>query len=645
VQRPTSLSERPAFLRASDARLLFFGGKGGVGKTTCAAATALHLAARFPDERFLAVSVDPAHSLRDSFDGLPPPANLALVEINSRECLDKFKAAHAQHLRQIAVRGTFLDEDDIAQLLDLSMPGLDEVMAFEAIAALVKTRAYSRIIVDTAPTGHALRFLGLPGVLREWFGAIDAMLAKYHYMAKLYRGFHRNDETDLFLEGFRELTERLADLLRDPERCLFVPVMLAEPLSLCETRRLVDRLEKMRVPVRDILVNCLHPAAGECPACRGVRYQQRVMLERIGREFQRYAVWEIPLHGAETQGAGLSGFWDRACPFSPVVEAPRPTRLLSPRVEHAPDLPGPEVALVLFAGKGGVGKTTLASATALRLAEAYADREVVLVSMDPAHSLSDCLGMRVGPQGTPIARGLTAMEIDAEAEFQELKKRYADEVAGFFDRLLSGQETVDLEFEREAVERVLDLSPPGLDELMAIARVVAPLEAGDRRTIVLDAAPTGHLVRLLELPGLVHEWLGVMIGLLLKYKKLFWLPSISESLLVISRRIRMLRSLLTNPVKGQLYAVSIPTAMAFEETRDLIAACRRAGIHVPVLFLNQATPDSRCAVCSGLFQAESGVRARFHEEFRGVRQCVVVRCGELQGPDRLAELGQALYRR
>jgi len=97
------------------------------------------------------------------------------------------------------------------------------------------------------------------------------MLAKHHYMAKLYRGSYRCDDTDLFLERLRESTDRLASVLGAPGRCLFVPVMLAEPLSVNETGRLVRRLEQRGVPVTDILVNRLYPLEDRCPTCRDHR--------------------------------------------------------------------------------------------------------------------------------------------------------------------------------------------------------------------------------------------------------------------------------------------------------------------------------------------------------------------------------------
>jgi len=633
----------PHFLGTPGLELLLFGGKGGTGKSTCAAATALFLATRAPAETFLVVSIDPAHSLRDSFAGDPLPPNLKLLEIDAGECFRKFKETYSRHLGQIALRGTFLDAGDVGQLLELSIPGLDEVMAFDEISLLLERHAYCRIIVDTAPTGHTLRFLELPQMLRKWLGVLDAMLAKHRYLAKLYRGSYRRDETDLFLWRLQESFERLASVLGDPARCLFVPVMLAEPLSVSETQRLVGRLERMQIPVREIVVNQIYPSGGECPVCRGVRGQQAVELHQLRREFSRYTLWQILVQGAEVRGVGrLTEFWNEVRAIEePVGESP--LHPLAPRVERPAALPGPETCLLVFAGKGGVGKTTLASATALRLAEAYPDKNLLLVSTDPACSLSDCLDVRLGPGGTRVYGRLTAMQIDAEAEFAELKKQYAEEVAEFFDRLLSGQTVVDLEFEREVMERILDLSPPGLDELMAIARVVALLGSGGDNILVLDTAPTGHLVRLLELPGLVQDWLRVMFGLFLKHKHVFWLPRTSDFLVNMSKKMKVLLALLANPRRARLHAVSISTEMALEETRDLLGACRRVGIGVPLLFLNLATPPGQCPLCSDRFRAESEIRREFQAAFTDVHQCVVYWCGERRGLERLTELGRVLY--
>jgi len=103
----------PPFLAPGQSqRLLLFGGKGGVGKTTCSAAAALHLAPKSPERSFLLVSTDPAHSLNNSLAGAQIPANLKVLELNAQQCLAAFKNEHREKLREIAARGTFLDDDD-----------------------------------------------------------------------------------------------------------------------------------------------------------------------------------------------------------------------------------------------------------------------------------------------------------------------------------------------------------------------------------------------------------------------------------------------------------------------------------------------------------------------------------------------------
>src|SRR3989304_745553 len=109
----------PAFLRDCAPRLLLFGGKGGVGTTTCATATALTLAGRWPESSYVLVSTDPAHSLADSLAGSPLPPNLPLVELDAGQRLAAFKSAPGRTLKEIAARGTFLAADDISRFLDL----------------------------------------------------------------------------------------------------------------------------------------------------------------------------------------------------------------------------------------------------------------------------------------------------------------------------------------------------------------------------------------------------------------------------------------------------------------------------------------------------------------------------------------------
>jgi arsenite-transporting ATPase len=630
----------PAFLSTGALRLVLFGGKGGVGKTTCAAATALMLANRHPDSSYLLVSTDPAHSLADSLAGSALPPNLTVTELHTQECLAAFKSAHGAKLKEIASRGTFLDDDDIHQLLNLSLPGLDELMAFLEIARWIEEDRHACIVVDTAPWGHTLRLLEMPELIRKWLEALDALLAKHRYMKKLYRGGYRRDELDEFLLDLATSVDRMKKILSDPVRCRFVPVTLAERLSVSETVALVADLERLKIPVTALVINRLYPDLS-CPVCADGRARQLREVARIHDELSGYSIWGLPLFPDEVRGRDrLEAIWTRTAevPRGPdgsgrLADAP-------PRVENAPPLPSPELTLLIFAGKGGVGKTTLACATALRLAGERSERQVLLFSTDPAHSLSACLGQPIGSEPTRLSPGLTAMEIDAQAELDTLKRRYATELERTLASLLPN---LDLTFDREVMERILDLSPPGLDEVMAVSRVMEFLAGGTYHVFILDGAPTGHLIRLLEMPELIDRWLKVFFGLFLKYRNVFRLPEVSERLVKLSKDLKRFRALLTDPRRASLYAVTIPTEMAYEETSDLLSACDRMKVSAPVIFINLATPDGGCPMCSALRRTESRVEAKFHMAFPGTHQALVYRCGEPRRPERLRGLGRVLH--
>ena len=199
----------PSFLANPCLELLMFGGKGGVGKTTSAVASAIHIAEAYPEKKILLASIDPAHSLQDSLSGFEGLDNLITLEINAEKSLEKFKDKHEKTLRTIADRGTFLDNEDISNFLSLSMPGLDEVMGMIDVIEFLKSSSYDMVVLDTAPTGHTLRFLGLPDVIRKWLKALDSMLAKHRYMKMLYARKYKKDEVDNFLHLYPKMVKGL----------------------------------------------------------------------------------------------------------------------------------------------------------------------------------------------------------------------------------------------------------------------------------------------------------------------------------------------------------------------------------------------------------------------------------------------------
>ena len=244
--------------------------------------------------------------------------------------------------------------------------------------------------------------------------------------------------------------------------------------------------------------------------------------------------------------------------------------------------------------------------------------------------------MPLGPQPQQAAPGLWAMEMDATADFVALKNQYRKELAQFLSRLMPN---LDLTFDREVMERIMDLSPPGIDELMALAAVMDFLTPEGYDLLVLDAAPTGHLIRLLELPEIIEGWLKAFFSLFLKYRKIFRLPGISQRLVRLSKDLKRLRAILRDPSQAALYAASILTEMSFAETTDLVAACGRLEIPVPCLFLNMATPDGPDPLCGSLFQRESAVREKFALTFPGISRPVVYRQSDPRGIENLDALG------
>ena len=621
-------------------QLLIFGGKGGVGKTTSAAAAALHRARRSPGSSLLLVSTDPAHSLADSLAELPRPENLQVLELDAQAYLLDFKTKHGDKLREIAARGTFLDSQEINRFLELSLPGLDELMAFLEISAWVEERRYDCIIVDTAPSGHTLRLLSMPEFLRNWLAMLDTLLAKHRYMRWVFAHTEQADGPDVFLQDLAASVKGMEEILQDPARCLFVPVMLAERMSLRETILIITEAQRLGIPVNDVVVNKLYPE-NNCPLCGEQRFLQAAQLRELRAQdcLRASTIWGLPRYAEEVRGrVALDSFWEAAR----LIEAPPTVAECGPslriQVGEAPQRLAPRASLFIFAGKGGVGKTTLACATAVHLAEHRSGENVLLVSTGPAHSLSSCLAMSIGAQPKRVLPHLTALEIDSVSEFEALKRQYAGDVENFLESVSAN---FDLTFDREVLERILDLSPPGLDEVMGLARVMALLAAGESDILILDSAATGHLIRWLELPQIIDQWIKAFFDLLLRYRGVFRLKQFSQELVRLSKNLKRLRQLLNDPAGCALYAVSIPTEMALAETRDLLAACRRLHIKVAGIFINLLTPSTGCPLCSALNRREMEICEKFKQECPG-HLTTIYRHAELHGLPRLRELGRAI---
>lgn len=281
-------------------RLVLFGGKGGVGKTTLATAAAIRLADA--GWRTLLLSSDPAHSLRDALEQEVGPevravegvANLRAVEISAERLFVKFKEEHGAEIKGILETGTYLDEGDIDELFSLSIPGLDEVMAFVELVELMERGEHEFYLLDTAPTGHSLRLLLLPELLDEWIRALARVRYKYRYVVSRLARREIHEPADDFLFGMKRTVREIQRLLRDPARCEFVVVATPEAMVIAETRRLVEELGRLQIPVRHLVVNrVVSLEHGGCPFCRERWEEQRGSLQECEEGFPQLTILRL----------------------------------------------------------------------------------------------------------------------------------------------------------------------------------------------------------------------------------------------------------------------------------------------------------------------------------------------------------------
>ena len=652
----SSRTEAPSFLANRELEFVFFGGKGGVGKTTSAATSALYLARQRPEERMLIVSVDPAHSLGDSFDQtigdevvlIKGADNLFGLELDSQKALARFREKNNPVIATIADRGTMFDREDIQDFLDLTLPGMDELMAIVELIELSKAHEYSVIVVDTAPAGHTIRMLETPARMKSWVKTLDMMMDKYRYIFSTFAGRYRRDECDQFIEDLDEDVATVERLLRDARRTEFVLVTTPEEMAIDASARLLSTLRKQRIPVRDLIVNRVQQE-GSCGLCLRRQAEQAQPLEEIEEKFADLERWPVPRLPHQVRGVDqLADFADL------IMGAPRRITRgqgggLGATASEMPPLTGlslPSARLILIGGKGGVGKTTVAAGTAVRLASQHPERRILLLSINPAHSVSDSLDQQIGAEVTRVEGydNLYAQEIDAPELLDEFIEEQRAAIDELFDGFMRGG-TARVAFEQEIMDQMLETAPPGLDEMMALLEIMKLIEAGAFDVFVIDTAATGHLIRFLQVPELAQEWFKTAARLLLKYRGVVRLGAVGRLVVKYARGTRMVRQRLVDPAETEFIVVTIPEAMGVAESDRLIEGLEELRIPCRQILINLVTPPTDCPFC----------RAKRTEERRYIQQVAAEhpdhRVGqalmlpdEVKGIGDLVEFSEMLYR-
>lgn len=466
-----------AILRPST-RILFFTGKGGVGKTSVACATAVNLAET--GKRVLLVSTDPASNL-DEVLGTKletHPTLISAVPNLHAMNLDPEKAAAAYRDRMVTpYRGLLPDAAIRSMEEQFSGSCTLEIAAFDEFSHLLGDRAtteqFDHVIFDTAPTGHTLRLLSLPSA---WTGFIQQNSSGTSCLGPLAG-----------LQAQKSLYEETVAALASADTTTMVLVARAEPSALREAARTSAELQQLGVHNQQLVINGIFSAQDQSdPFAVAMEQRSRQALQSMPQNLQSLPRTEIPFRPSGVVGLaalrqlGMAEKIQSKDAAEPVVSSVGIA--VSSKIELPPlgslidELARPGHGVILTMGKGGVGKTTVASAVAIALAER--GFPVHLSTTDPAAHLAATVGGKSLPH-------LTVSRIDP---VEETKK---------YTALVMEQSGSGLDASGKALLEE-DLRSPCTEEIAVFRAFAEAVAEGVDHFVVLDTAPTGHTILLLD---------------------------------------------------------------------------------------------------------------------------------------------------
>lgn len=312
-----------ATVRKQSTRITFFGGKGGVGKTTCSAAYALSLAEA--GKRTLLVSTDPAHSTGDLLEVpvgervLKVKDNLWVQEIEPEEASRRYMQEVKQNLHGLAAPGLW---KEVERQMDFAAasPGADEAALFdEMVSTILEAQgSYDCLVFDTAPTGHTLRLLSLPELMSVW---IEGMIARRKKTQDLHRMMQNIAGTDVepqdqvyeMLQRRKNRFAAVREWLLNPQMTSFCFVLNPERLPILESAKAMEMLHKYEVPVKGLVVNRVLPDEADGTFLAKRREQEQEYLREIEERFRGLDKMYIPMKPRDIRG--LDGLSDIALQF------------------------------------------------------------------------------------------------------------------------------------------------------------------------------------------------------------------------------------------------------------------------------------------------------------------------------------------
>lgn len=464
-------------------RFLFFTGKGGVGKTSIACATSIQLAEA--GKRVLLVSTDPASNVGQVFGisignhitAIPAVPRLAALEI------DPQAAAQVYRDRIVGpVRGVL--PDAVVKGIEEQLSGActTEIAAFDEFTALLidskLTKEYDHIIFDTAPTGHTIRLLQLPGA---WSGFLEEGKGDASCLGPLAG-----------LEKQREQYKAAVDALADGSRTRLILVARAQQATLREVARTHEELAAIGLTRQYLVINGILPKieAESDPLAAAIHERELAALNAIPDVLKALPLDKVELKSFNL--VGLDALHQLLTDTPPLALdlANNPIVFDEPHLSELVDgIAADGHGLVMLMGKGGVGKTTLAAAIAVELA--HRGLPVHLTTSDPAAHLTETL---VGS-----LENLTVSRIDPHAETE----RYRQHVLETKGAQLDAQGRALLEE---------DLRSPCTEEIAVFQAFSHIIREAGKRFVVMDTAPTGHTLLLLDATGAYHREVSRQMG-------------------------------------------------------------------------------------------------------------------------------------
>lgn len=455
---------------------LFFTGKGGVGKTSLSCATAIHLAQQ--GKKILLVSTDPASNVGQVFSqeignkitAISTVAGLSALEIDPQQAAQQYRERIVG-----PVRGAL--PDDVVKGIEEQLSGActTEIAAFDEFTALLTDATliadYDHIIFDTAPTGHTIRLLQLPGA---WSSFIEKNPEGASCLGPLAG-----------LEKQRQRYAEAVKALSNPERTRLVLVARAQKTTLDEVARTHEELAAIGLSRQNLVINGVLPESEVVhdALAAAIHRREQAAIANMPAVLRDLSLDQLPLKAFNLVGVeALSSLFSDRDEAAPVVGAPAKPVDLPPLSTLVDEIAATGHGLIMMMGKGGVGKTTLAAAVAVALAER--GLPVHLTTSDPAAHLTDTLAGSLG--------NLEVSRIDPQAETE----RYRQHVLVTKGKDLDAQGRAMLEE---------DLRSPCTEEIavfQAFSRVIR--EAG-KIFVVMDTAPTGHTLLLLDATGAYHR--------------------------------------------------------------------------------------------------------------------------------------------